>query len=256
MKGLTAGLLVGLILLGSVAAYQQALITTPVKRPAPVTTTSTTTETVTTSASPTTTIYATTTATVLAQCGAFEPVVINKTEDQGLGAHEVASPAFVMNLDSIGCVRVTYTLESDVTADYLPPGGNFSAGLAIGRYGATYYPDGQISGTYALQSHSFVISSIPSSVNISDIAVGSSFSFIYLISPLSNATGFYDYAIPYMGCEGPNNLPLAVGYDASQVNGSDFFGYVGFGCPSTPYTITSVEVANMQQKVVVLTMQP
>ena len=93
------------------------------------------------------------------------------------------------------------------------------------------------------------------------MAVGSSFSFIYLISPLSNATGFYDYGIPYETCdsapccEGPNSAPLAVGYDASQVNASDFFGYVGWSCPSYPIALTSVEVANMGYKVVGLPMR-
>src|SRR2546427_10570016 len=109
MKSVTAGLLVGLILLASVAAYQQALIITSARNPAPVTMTSTKTETVTTSASPTTTIYAITTATVEALCGAFEPVVVNNTGVQG-----IAKPVFIMSLDSIGCVRVTETIRGSV----------------------------------------------------------------------------------------------------------------------------------------------
>jgi hypothetical protein len=257
MKTVTAGLLVGLIALASVAAYQEALIITSVGNPVPVTITSTTTKTVTTSTSPTTTIYAITTATVEALCGAFEPVVVNRTGIQG-----VAKPVFIMSLGSIGCVRVTETIEGSV-AGYLPPGGMSSGGLpSIGKIVAVYYPNGQLSGTGGLQSHNFLISSIPSSVNVSEMAVGSSFSFIYIISPLPNATGFYDYGIPYETCdsapccvEGHNTAPLAVGYDASQVNASDFFGIVFWGCFSHPIALTSVEVANMGYKVVGLPMR-
>src|SRR5438477_187020 len=212
MRTVTAGLLVGLIALASVAAYQQALMITSVGNPAPLTMTSTKTETVTTSASPTTTIYVITTATVEALCGAFEPVVVNKTGVQGF-----AKPVFIMSLGSIGCVRVTETIRGSV-AGYLPPGGMSSGGLpSIGKIVAVYYPNGQLSGEGGLQSHNFVISSIPRSVNVSEMAVGSSFSFIYLIIPLPNATGFYDYGIPYETCdaapccEGNNSAPLAVG---------------------------------------------
>jgi hypothetical protein len=251
MKGVTAGLLIGLIVLGSVVVYQRALVTTP-SSTTTVTTTSTETSTITTFRNSTTLINATATTTVLPQCGAFQTLgVVNPSGN----ASTFATPAFIMNLDSIACVRVTYTLEGNLTADYVPYGSNFSGSLIIGRYVATYYPDGKISGIGPLASHNFLISSIPDSVNISQIPVGSSFSFIYLIRPLSNATGFYDYGIPE-ACTGFPAYPLAVGYAASQVNASDFFGYVGWSCPYLPWSITSVEFANMEYKVVDLAFQP
>lgn len=249
MKSLTAGLLAGLILLGSVAAYQQALIATT---PRTTTVTTTSTETTITTFHNSILVNATATTTVLPQCGPFQTLGVVSPSGNG---STIATPAFIMNLDSIGCVRVTYTLESNLTVDYLPYGSNFSGTPRIGKYVAIYGPDGKINGLGALASHNFLISSIPSSVNISQIAVGSSFSFVYLIKPLSNATGFYDYGIP-QACTGFPAYPLAVGYAASQVNASDFFGYVGWSCPYLPWSITSVEFANMEYNVVDLAFQP
>ena len=50
---------------------------------------------------------------------------------------------------------------------------------------------------------------------------------VYVITALSNSTGFYDETAPWTGCIG---MPMAVGYSASQVNASDFTQPPFHGC--------------------------
>ena len=74
-------------------------------------------------------------------------------------------------------------------------------------------------------SHSFAISSLPASDNLN---VSGYVSVLYTIKSLGNSTGFYISPIP-----NPINwwvdTPLAVGYQASRVNSSDFGGFIPVG---------------------------
>ena len=85
--------------------------------------------------------------------------------------------------------------------------------------------------------HSFVTSASPQSTT-----VGSATRYVdvlYTIRALSNSTGFYDESAPYEYCE---QMPLAVGYTASQVNASDFT-ILSRLCPFlyfTPYTVSDI----------------
>lgn len=66
-------------------------------------------------------------------------------------------------------------------------------------------------------SHSFKISVLPDSIRPS--ASMNYITVVYIITALSNSTGFYDETAPWTGCIG---MPMAVGHSASQVNASDF----------------------------------
>jgi hypothetical protein len=66
-------------------------------------------------------------------------------------------------------------------------------------------------------SHSFQISVLPNSIRPS--ASMDYVTVVYIVTALSNSTGFYDESAPWTGCDG---MPMAVGYSAPQVNVSDF----------------------------------
>ena len=83
-------------------------------------------------------------------------------------------------------------------------------------------------------SNSFKITVLPDSVKLSanlDYVM-----VVYIVTSLSNSTGFYDETLPWTGC---GLLPMAVGYSPSQVNTSDFFTHV---CP-VPISYTFYPVA-------------
>jgi len=74
-------------------------------------------------------------------------------------------------------------------------------------------------------SHSFRITVLPDSVRPS--ASMNYMTVTYIVTALSNSTGFYDEAAPWTGCMG---MFMAVGYSASQVNASDFTQPPPHGC--------------------------
>ena len=66
---------------------------------------------------------------------------------------------------------------------------------------------------------------------------------VYRVSALQNSTGFYDQSAPYGYC---GDIPMAVGYSASQVNGSDFPPRPPVhSCIAVPYIPISVGVSGM-----------
>ncbi|MDE1814917.1 MAG: hypothetical protein KGI05_09690, partial [Thaumarchaeota archaeon] len=58
-------------------------------------------------------------------------------------------------------------------------------------------------------TNSFKIMTMPDTVDLANYPLGANFTATYIISPLQNATGFYDQSIPRLVCE---RYPLAVGY--------------------------------------------
>jgi hypothetical protein len=65
--------------------------------------------------------------------------------------------------------------------------------------------------------HSLVVSSAPAVFRPS--ANVDYFTVVYTVRALSNSTGFYDQTAPWVGC---TVMPMAVGYSAASMNGSDF----------------------------------
>ncbi len=74
-------------------------------------------------------------------------------------------------------------------------------------------------------SHSFEITALPDSIRPS--ASMNYVTVTYIVTALSNSTGFYDEAAPWTGCTGTF---MAVGHSASQVNASDFTQPLVHGC--------------------------
>jgi hypothetical protein len=69
-------------------------------------------------------------------------------------------------------------------------------------------------------------------------------SVMYSVTALSNSTGFYSQAAPFEYC---NDMPLAVGYSASQLNASDFPGFSNLlMCMRMSYQPIAVGVIGMQ----------
>ena len=78
--------------------------------------------------------------------------------------------------------------------------------------------------------HSLLVTSLPESIRPS--AATNYVTIIYAFTALSNSTGFYDETAPWVGCLA---MPMAVGYPASQVSGSNFTqGTLAF-CPAQPF---------------------
>ena len=92
-------------------------------------------------------------------------------------------------------------------------------------------------------SHSFIISAIPSSIELSGTT--DYVTVIYTVNSLSGSTGFYDNSAPYEYC---GAMPMAVGYAATQVNASDFPDYTfpaSIPCAFSAFTPASVSVGGM-----------
>ncbi|MGD0477048.1 MAG: hypothetical protein ABSB29_02645 [Nitrososphaerales archaeon] len=186
--------------------------------------TRTTTATLTTTTGTTYFSTRTTTPTFPVQCS-------------GLQSARVRDVLF-MNLTSTACMVVTYR-GLHVGIEQL--------GVSILRWSC--YSNSTGSGCPSPKNYtgSFMTASAPSSVNLTEIPAGSTFSVMYLVRPLGNATGFYDLYFPTTIC-GNGVFPFAVGYSPSQINASDFLGIVP-GVPPhcfvPPLYVVSVSVANM-----------
>jgi hypothetical protein len=89
-------------------------------------------------------------------------------------------------------------------------------------------------------SHSFAIAAYPTSVQ--PTAATDYVAVVFVITALGNSTGFYDGAAPFQGCSG---TPLAVGYAASQVNGSDFGPRIVHPCVFSLFTPSALSVSGM-----------
>jgi len=89
-------------------------------------------------------------------------------------------------------------------------------------------------------SHSFAIAAYPASIQ--PTAATDYVNVLFVVTALSNSTGFYDRANPHQGCGG---MPLAVGYAASQVNGSDFGPRLLYPCIFSLFTLSALNVSGM-----------
>ncbi len=166
-------------------------------------------------------------------------------------------PAILMNSNSTGCARLTYTINydyNDVSNDRIawPRISNFSL-LRIDTLKYTSNGDSFGVSTGKDYTNSFKITSVPETIDLANYPIGSNFTVTYVIKPLSNATGFYDESIPEPIC---STYPLAVNHSAGEVNSSDFskglISMQNHSCISAPYELTGIEISGMSDKVMQL----
>jgi hypothetical protein len=153
-------------------------------------------------------------------------------------------PVLLMQPNSTALLCVTYqsVWQGDATkfqqfAQSANTPYNFSLEVSKEHCGET----GQNSfGCTSTVSHSFAIAAYPTSVQAA--AATDYVTVLFVITALGNSTGFYDDAAPFQGCSG---TPLAVGYTASQVNGSDFGLRLVYPCVFSLFTPTALSVSGM-----------
>lgn len=178
-------------------------------------------------------------------CGKFYAIHENHND-----FHTV--PVLLMNTNSTGCARLTLTIDYNPSygpgAPVIP---SLSSLIRIGDYNVVSNGHSFSISQGKDFTNLFKITATPETVDLSQYPTGSNFTVTYVIRPLSGATGFYDYSIPRVVCE---HYPLAVGYLADEVNASDFsyINPLGTLCERGPYGLTSVEIAGMDYKDVIL----
>jgi hypothetical protein len=158
----------------------------------------------------------TTTVTQEEPCGSGQ-LVWNSSSTLGV-TYPLRVPVLLMQPSSTAFVCVTYqsSWKGNVTQfpGYGSPDVNhsqFIAGFSLVVY--KYLP----SISQPIFSHNFITSADPSSIHFGDTT--NYVDIFYTITALDNSTGFYDHSAQY-ACD--TGMPLAVGYQASQVNASDF----------------------------------
>ncbi|MGI0087863.1 MAG: hypothetical protein ACREBI_07860 [Nitrosotalea sp.] len=161
-------------------------------------------------------------------------------------------PVLILKQNSIGCAKLTFTINykynDNRSSSPWPQMALLGDTFHIGKY--IYTSNGNTFGVSSRDAIGFFETrSIPNAIDLSKYQVGSQFTVTYVIKPLPNATGFYDYAIEEVPCDA---YPLAVGYSADQINSSDFSkGMVtmhNHSCFNAPYTISEVQVSGMDFK--------
>lgn len=163
-------------------------------------------------------------------------------------------PVLLMKSNSTACARLTFTISSNYDDCNGP---NCQHVLSLGPMlfirNLHYEKNG---GSFSVTpgkdyTNSFKITTIPDTVDLADYPLGTNFTVTYIISPLQNATGFYDQSLPRLACE---RYPLAVGYAKDQVRASNF-SYIdplNPPCGSSVSTLTKVEISGMDYKEVAL----
>ncbi len=183
------------------------------------------------------------------QCGKFYTIPENKPDFNTV-------PVLIIKPYTVGCAKITFTVDlryddprfSSPWPRIAPVGEMFH----IGKYNYVKN-DNQYSVTSSDTLDFFQTAVIPETVDLANYKVGDNFTVTYIIKPLSNSTGFYDYAVPRPMC---NTYPLAVGYDASQVNSSDFSmgleSMLNHSCIVMPYEMSKVEISGMDYTIMKL----
>ncbi|MBI1828713.1 MAG: hypothetical protein HY222_01675 [Thaumarchaeota archaeon] len=177
-------------------------------------------------------------------CGQFYTIPENKSNSNEI-------PVLILQQNSTGCAKITFTVNFlfNNTNDCIGCNSQMvktAEFLSIGKYNFSRHGD-LISGSSGKDyTHSFQITAVPKTVDISKYPIGSNFTVVFIIKPLPNATGFYDYSIAKPVC---NAYPLAVGYSPDQVNSSDFSEGLGFmqnhPCAMGPYGFSPVQISGM-----------
>lgn len=180
-------------------------------------------------------------------CGNFYTVPENKT-------YLNTVPVLLMKSNSTACARLTFTIASNYK-DCNGPNCQHTLSLVpmLSIRNLNYEKN---NGSFSITpgkdyTNSFKIIAAPDTFDLANYSLGTNFTATYIISPLPNATGFYDQSIPKLVCE---HYPLAVGYMKDQVNSSDFSYVDTFGstCASSTAMLTKVEVSGMDYKMITL----
>ena len=165
--------------------------------------------------------------------------------------HTSTMPILLMNLNSTACTRLTFTIDRNYSATTWHQINFTSDDLLIGNYNVSRHVNLLSVSSGKDYAHSFQINVIPQTVDLANFPIGSNFTVIYIIKPLPNATGFYDYSIPKLACA---SYPLAVGHTADHINYSDF-SYINqqiSPCGSGSYRLAGVEISGMNYAYIVL----
>ncbi len=123
------------------------------------------------------------------------------------------TPVLLMQPNTMGSICVTYKAAWSDDPSF------FSS--LISSWESVYLKNGSYPFTMYIGNNSalgaFTISPTPGSIrpsaNVSYVTV------LYRVSALANSKGIYENSAPYGYC---GSMPMAVGYSASQLNGSDF----------------------------------
>lgn len=153
-------------------------------------------------------------------------------------------PVLLMGSNSTGCMRLTFIIDHSYSTTTWPQIASFTSDHFIGNY--NYTSHGIIFSVSPGKDYtnSFQIIVVPKTIDLANFPMGSNFTVTYIIKPLSNATGFYDYSGPKLPCE---HYPLVVGYTADHVNYTDF-SYINqqiHSCEAGPYRLIAVEISGM-----------
>lgn len=183
--------------------------------------------TLTTTATVVTTRSVTQTSTVTIGSALYQPCNNEVWNNSSPIPYMQHAPVLLMRPSSTGYVCVTYQTawQGDQSLYWSDSMYNSYPLLVNGTYQFNPFLVGNYkcstaNGTSScaqIVSHSFKTSVLPDSIRPS--ASMNYVTVVYIVTALSNSTGFYDYAAPWTGCMG---MPMAVGYSASQVNASDF----------------------------------
>src|SRR5574340_267576 len=90
-------------------------------------------------------------------------------------------------------------------------------------------------------SNQFEVLANPPLFNVTGVYNESKITVVYKIHAGLDSSGFYDSSIPYGNC---NSYPLAVGYDSSQVDASDFSYNMDIPCFNTIDKVDSVKIVS------------
>lgn len=136
-------------------------------------------------------------------------------------------PALIMESNSNATVCITYKFIYDW----------------ISYPNKDVYPHGIFETTCCnFDMTKFVVLSEPPLFNITGIQNEAKVTVMYKIHSQPNSTGFYSSSIPFGSC---NSYPLAVGFNSSQINASDFPSYrLEIPCYNTIDKVDSVKIVS------------
>lgn len=152
------------------------------------------------------------------------------------------TPVLLMKPNAVGTVCVTYKAawsDNPSTFDSL-----------ISGWESIYLKNGTYTFGFSIGNNSgpgpFTINTTPESIrpsaNVTYVTVA------YRVAALVNSKGIYDYSAPYGFC---GSMPMAVGFNASQLKGSDFPNRPSpHSCPAKLYSPVSVDVVGIGQTLV------
>jgi hypothetical protein len=211
-----------------------------------------TTRTTTSYFATTATLTSVTTTTLFATMTYASEHTVTRTEFGGpCGPFQTLSidvNTLVMNMTTTACVKISFKVlyhgGNNTIGPYYPPGGILQPGLRMEKDTEVKSSDRSFSYNETDMTGRFSIVIAPASVNLTEIPVESTFDVFYLVTPHSDAKGFYDRTFPMDYC---TSYALAVGYLPSEVNGSDFSSINSLAppCANYPIIVSSVAVTNL-----------